>query len=286
MSVSKEHRQKIREELLRAGMTKYGLQKGESKNLPEVIHPNEHIGGVIYGRSEGESAMFVATNLRMIFMEHRPFFRINDEIAYKALSGVSRNAQGYFATVTVHTRVGDYTIRFVNKKCASIFVKYIENQRLEETRESTKPKPLAPAPIPQVIHQDARIFLLSHALATLSTIDGNNNVSGASVHYVLGEDNSFYLVTKSDTRKARNILTHPQAALTVTDSNSMQTAQIQGIAELENNPRQKQKIINSIIKPRLYDTSLHWPPITQLAAGNYVVIRVVPTSIEFYDFKK
>lgn len=72
----KLHRQRVISELKNAGMTTYGTMKMETEKLPSIIHDDEHIGGVVYGRTTGEkigSAMIIATDKRVIFLDVKPF---------------------------------------------------------------------------------------------------------------------------------------------------------------------------------------------------------------------
>ena len=51
MNVTSTHKKRIESELKAAHMTAYGLLKMETAKLPEIIHDDEHIGGVVYGRT-------------------------------------------------------------------------------------------------------------------------------------------------------------------------------------------------------------------------------------------
>jgi len=132
------HRQRIKNELIAVGVTRFGLKKFAVKYLPEIIHNEEHIKGVVYGRykENGGPALnegiLIATDLRIIFLDHKPGFTKTDEITYDVVSGIKRT-MAIFSAVTLHTRVGDFTIRFANSKCAAIFTKYVEKRRLEKT---------------------------------------------------------------------------------------------------------------------------------------------------------
>lgn len=129
--VTQQHINRVRMELKVAGMTAYGLGKIESRYLPNLIHEDEHIGGVIYGQNEGGSAMLVATNKRIIFLDRKPMFTTTDELTYDVVSGLRHDSSGFLHTVVLHTRIGDYKLRYVNKNCAKRFVAYIEKCRLE-----------------------------------------------------------------------------------------------------------------------------------------------------------
>jgi len=121
----------VRDELKAAGVSSLGLLTPESKGLAKVLHPDEHIGGVVYGSYPGGLAWLIATDQRVVFMDKKPFFMTTDELTYDVVSGVQSIRAGLFTSVILHTRINNYSMRFVNTKCAQIFVSYIEKRRLE-----------------------------------------------------------------------------------------------------------------------------------------------------------
>lgn len=130
--VTKEHRQRIKDELVAVGLTKYGLHKLESKYLPNIIHDNEHIMGVAFGITKDKnSAMLIATDFRIIYLDRKPGFTITDEVTYDMVGGIGYNIMGSRAAVTLHTRMGDFSLAFVNLRTAEKFIHYVEQRRLE-----------------------------------------------------------------------------------------------------------------------------------------------------------
>lgn len=297
-----DHKTRIKQELIAAGVTSYGLRKPTIHNLPSVIHPDEHIKGVIYGWRDKNTATIVATDRRLIYMDHKPFFRINDEISYDFVSGISHNAQGRFSGVIIHTRAGDYNLRFVNTECAKVFVQYIESRGIEHlknrsvgpirkpvgndipTQKTTESKNMATEQ-QQPISSEVRDFLVGHDIAVLSTINRRGAVNGAVVYYLLGEENYFYIVTKSQTEKALNIMINPAVALTIFDEPDRKTVQLEGVADLITDKNDIKSVTTKLIKPRVYGGDVAWPPVSLLIAGEFVVIRVKPTSMKFMDYK-
>ncbi|NDD84356.1 hypothetical protein EBZ38_08815 [bacterium] len=57
-------------------------------------------------------------------------FTKSDELTYDVISGISITT-AIFSAVTLRTRLGDYTLRFANQKCAEIFSNYVEKRRIE-----------------------------------------------------------------------------------------------------------------------------------------------------------
>ena len=289
MKFDENHETRIKQELIAAGMSNYGLVKGETRHLPSVIHEDEHIGGVIYGRSEGGGGMLVATNKRLLYLDHKLFFRRTDEISYDVISGVSYNKQGDYAAITVHTKLGDFTLRYVNIRSGSHFVHYMENMQIERDDNQKLDKP----PVKQVddttpdtsFSQDAKIFLASHNIGVISTVDKQGNIHGAPVYYALGTDSDIFFVTKSETHKAQDILLYHQVALTIYDAQSMRTLQISGTAEVEHDKKLSEEMAHKILRPHLAGTHVTVPPVLHMSAGDYVVICIKPTSYKYHDYK-
>ena len=125
------HRRRIQRELKQLGVSKAALASKEGKYLPLVIHPDEQIGGIVYGFHEDGFAMLVATDRRVIFLDRKPLFSNEDEVNYYVVSGVKYGHVGLLSTVTLHTRIRDYSIKTFNHKCAKGFVEYIETRSLE-----------------------------------------------------------------------------------------------------------------------------------------------------------
>lgn len=128
---------RIFQELRRQGVGRYGLLKQGSRYLPKIIHPFEHIQAVVYGRNVEGSVMIVATDSRIIYLVKKPLFVNFDEITYDVVAGVTYGHVGLSSTVALHTRMGDYTMRTMNVKCADKFVNFIEWRCLGQNQNST-----------------------------------------------------------------------------------------------------------------------------------------------------
>lgn len=289
------HQQRVKDELAKAGMTSYGQHKLASRYLPSIIDNDEHIEAVVYGHAGVGLAMLIATNLRILYVEKRPLFTSTDELSYEVVVGIRHIKAGLFPAVELHTRMGNYTLTYVNPKCASNFTKYIERRieglTLSHSDESpatagqlseAPPMPVAPK---KVFSDQARDFLSSQEIAVLSTTDRTGNVEGATVYYLFGSNNKLYILTKSDTAKAHNMLANHQVALTVFDAETARTAQIQGYAEIEADPATKRTVFDYLIKPRTYAGKTRMPPLTELDAGGFIAFRITPTNVKYSDYQ-
>lgn len=278
--------QRIQNELKQAGAGNIAMHTPEEKALLDIIHDDEHIGGIIYGRYTEGLAWLIATDRRVIFMDKKPLFTTTDEISYDIVTGTKMTRAGLFTSVTLHTRVADYAIRFVKSKCAKIFVNYLESRRLESTGQGPAVLASEQAQLQTPLSNEALTFLKEHDLAVLSTVDRTGNVHGAVVYYVLDQRNFIYIMTKSETEKGRDVYVHSQVAITIHEVGTLQTAQVQGMATIENDQKIKDTVFNQIMQYRTYRGEKQLPPITKLHEGLYVVIRIRPTSIVYHDYAK
>lgn len=280
--IAREHKIRIQNELRNAGATLYGLMKDESRHLPNIVRPDEHIAAIAYGRYTKGSCMMVATDSRVLFLDKKPLFTFFDEIMYDIVSGVACSVQGYFAAVTLHTRFNDFNIRFVNLNAARKFVDYIEKRRINASdidQEMTIEEPIETTANggPTHLSDTEMAFLSSIRLGILSTTDRNGNVHGSVVRYYVENNQAIYILAKPNSTKARNIFSHRNVALTVYDDESMQTLQIYGGAEVESDPAHKIRVI-AALQP---DSNGEHPDKNE----PYHLIRIIPKKIKFSDHR-
>jgi hypothetical protein len=130
------HKLRIEQELRNVGAVKINMLLPETHELPNVIHPEEHILGIVYGRYKkgkvgtvptvGRGAL-IATDHRILFLDKKPLFVRCDEIAYEIVSGISYAKVAIAGTVALRTREGEVHIRTFNQKCAEQFVAALED---------------------------------------------------------------------------------------------------------------------------------------------------------------
>lgn len=281
---------RVRAELKAVGVGAVGLLTPEASELAKMLSPDEHIGGVVYGRYTSGLGWLVATNLRVIFIDRKPLFDSTDVLTYDVVSGIKSTKAGLFTSVTLHTRIRDYTIRYVSPQCAKIFVQYIEQRRLESESEGLskpqKKKQQSTLPVFQDNNPEAQAFLRSHNLGVISTVDRTGNVHGAVVYYLIDQNSLIYILTKSDTSKSHNIHVNGQVAFTVHEPGTMKTAQVQGMAEIETDQKIIGEVFLKILSPKPYSSGKKLPPVIKLHKGDFTVIKISPTVMSFHDYDK
>ena len=120
------HPARIREELKDLGVSRFGLATMEAQYLPHLVDFDEHIGGVVYGFYPDGFAMLAATDKKIVFLDKKPLFINEEEVTYDVVSGINVEHAGIGSTVTLHTRIKDYTIKSYNRKCINNFMRYVD----------------------------------------------------------------------------------------------------------------------------------------------------------------
>ncbi len=282
-----ERIERIQQELKNVGAGRIALRTPEAHELANILHQDERIGGVVYGRYTNGLAWLIATDKRVIFMDKKPLHKTMDELSYDVISGVRNMKAGPTTSITLHTRLGDYNIKYVSIKCAEIFTKYIETRKVEASENKhpvlIRPIPISPEVIPSSFDDESLKFVKNHNIGVLSTIDRLGNVFGSVVNYVLGQDDLFYILLKTETSKSRNVLGHNQVALTITDEGSAITVEVGGSAEVEVDQIVAQNIYSQIINTNSVKKRSWMSPILKVHEGVFMVIKITPTMIKYVD---
>lgn len=275
--------ERVKQELIAAGMTKRGLMNTSSRYLYNVIHDDEHVKAAVYSIYGGRGPILVATEHRVIYLQHRASYTTCDDLSYDFLTDVTLGFSGPLGSLSLRCRGQDYIVGYVNRRAAQAFVEYVESKNLGyaygSREEGMKPEPISA--VAKKFPAAAVDFLKSHDIGVISTVDGTGNVHGATVYYSYNADNELYILTRSETAKARNILSHQQVAFTISDELSADTLQILGLAEVVRDEELKSVVFTRMTKPRNYSQGKRLPPVTSLQEGIYVIIRVIPTEVNY-----
>lgn len=286
-----EHKDRIKEELHRAGVTTLGRYRFSGMYLPEVIHEDEHIEAAIFGRHKelqgffgAVEGMLVATDKRVIFIDHRPGYTTMDEFTYDVISGVNITKAIYNASVTLYTKVSNYRLSYVGKESAKKFANYIEERLEKRVAQVTESEQQAPPVRETILSAEAVEFLNKRDIGVLSTIERTGSLRGAAVYYVI-KDGYVYFMTKENTRKARNIIANEHVAFTVFDEQGLGTIQLAGMAEQVTDDKTRMKVITAILRTRTYNDGSHLVPVVRMGAEmNTLVYRIVVTDFDYTDF--
>lgn len=284
------HENRIKEELREADITPLGKYRFSGTYLPQIIHPDEHIEAAVFGRhkeSEGffgvVEGMLVATDRRVIFVDHRPGYTTMDEFTYDVVSGVNVSRTLLNSSVTLYTKVSNYHLSFVSSKSARRFADFIES-RIEAIARPAEMKTPASRPYETILSGEALAFLENYEVGVLSTFERTGSLSSAVIYYTI-RNGYPYFMTKEVTRKAGNLADNQHVAFTVYDEHSLETVQLTGIAELVTDKKTRIGVVTDILHFRTYDDGSHVAPVVRMGADkNTLVYRIVVTDFNYTNF--
>ena len=79
--------------------------------------------------------MIVATDKRVMVIDSKPLYKDSEDITYFVVAGVSVSNVGFIHNVTLHTRLGDFTVKTLYAKAANIFRDYINERCIEHAKK-------------------------------------------------------------------------------------------------------------------------------------------------------
>lgn len=289
MNKDASHVSRINDDLRRVGFKSYGFMKSETRALPDIIASDEPILGCIYGQYSGGSGMLVATDRRILFVDKKPMHLLLEEMTFERVVDIGVDWQPFYSMVTLNTRGEKYIFKYVNTKCARIFVRYLETAviGMKSKQKSSGIRASNPKIVmPVVINNEESFFLSNHALAVVSSNGKNGYPYGAAMFYFPDQtDHIIRVVTRSETETAQNLRVSKKVALTITDVEDLATMHITGDASIDDTPEKGYAIMQQLIKghPLLPKNVL--PPVAQINEGAYVIFKITIRSTNLRIYK-
>ncbi len=108
-------------------------------------------------------------------------------------------------------------------------------------------------------------------------------IESAAVHYMLDGKMNLFLLTKDETKKAHNMLAHPEVAFSVFDTETLQTVQMKAVARIESNRQTTQQHVYREITGH-YGMRQKIAPVAKLKEGKFVIFRLDPINAIFSDY--
>lgn len=128
-------------------------------------------------------------------------------------------------------------------------------------------------------------YIDTNPVATLGTINEDGSPHG-SIVYVCSDDHHsiVYFLTKSETRKYKNLTANNRVSLTIANPSDNSTLQASGTAA----EIQDAQVIDAIMSKltRLHVNAVDWlPPISKLRAGPYVIVGITLEYARLAEFQ-
>jgi nitroimidazol reductase NimA-like FMN-containing flavoprotein (pyridoxamine 5'-phosphate oxidase superfamily) len=135
--------------------------------------------------------------------------------------------------------------------------------------------------------EDLLGFLSKHYVATLATVKPDSSAHATTIYFHVDKDLNFYFLTRDMTTKFTNIKTHQHVALAITDAESLETVQVEGVAgEVDYTKTYADTVKEFVAKLNANGKSWEKIPLNHIADGYYVFVQIKPTSIKWVDFKE
>ena len=129
-------------------------------------------------------------------------------------------------------------------------------------------------------------FLKDHHVGVLSTATKDGQPWGSAIVFALDEDLKFYFVTRAETLKYQNIKANPTVALTVADPKDQVTVQIQGKVSRVEAKDYIDVVFKKLAHVKPHDDASWVPPVIKVHKGDYMVLCITPTHVQYADFKQ
>ena len=132
--------------------------------------------------------------------------------------------------------------------------------------------------------QELLQFLRSHDVAALASIK-ENKAYASTIYYFVEDDLRFYFLTRNGTLKFTNLRENGGVGLVITDQQTLQTVQVQGIAKEVDYSKEYQTTVKKFTD-QLAKSGKEWEkiPINHITSGYYAFVQITPTWIRWTDF--
>lgn len=122
-------------------------------------------------------------------------------------------------------------------------------------------------------------FLVGYPVGVLSSVSEDAGPHGAVVYFVVDEDFSISFITKSGTRKHRNLLRDGPVAFTVFEPTSQTVVQINGLVDEITDMEQVTSVASRVFRASRKFNRAGMLPINKLEAGHFVAFRLRPSDV-------
>lgn len=125
----------------------------------------------------------------------------------------------------------------------------------------------------------------TQTLGVISTVneEAKAKPQSATVYYVCNDALDVFFVTRSSSRKYKNIQANSSVSFVITDEHPPKTIQLEGTATEVTDPDEQIKYYDMLMARVTENNPM--PPVTQIAAGELVFLKMTTTWARFGDFE-
>lgn len=138
--------------------------------------------------------------------------------------------------------------------------------------------------IPKSKQENIRHFLSENQTGVLATVGLDGTPHASVIYYTLDHEFNVRFITKEKTQKSYDLKHDGRATLIVYDEATQTTAQISGVASKVNDEAESSQAFRNGLRASLHTAESAIPPISKLAAGNYVAYKLESAEVRMAVF--
>ena len=124
---------------------------------------------------------------------------------------------------------------------------------------------------------------INQPLGVISTVNESGKPESASVYYICDKALNIFFVTRSESRKYKNLQKNLNASFVITSEHPPKTIQLEGTASEVTDPEEQLTYFDKLVA-KASESNL-MPPVTQTVAGEMVFMKLSTTWARLGNFE-
>lgn len=124
---------------------------------------------------------------------------------------------------------------------------------------------------------------MDQSLGVFSTVSEAGKPESAIMYYICDDSLNIYFVTRSESRKYKNLVKNPHIAFVVSSEHPPKTIQLEGTAAEVIDPSEQITYFNQLTAKA--NEGLSMLPVEQMPAGEMVFMKMTPMWVRFGNFE-
>lgn len=128
----------VTEQLKRIGFNQHAWGRAEVRELPNIILPDEEIFECVNGTYEGGFALLVATDVRVLLIDKKPFNYLTvEDLRFDMINEIDYNHRAFGAYVDISTGSRDLKFRSYNQPRLRKLIGHVQHCMAESKKRQT-----------------------------------------------------------------------------------------------------------------------------------------------------
>ncbi len=124
---------------------------------------------------------------------------------------------------------------------------------------------------------------MNQPLGVISTVNEFGKPQSAAVYYICDNALNIFFVTRSESRKYKNLQKNPHASFVVTTEHPPKTIQAEGTVAEVTDPHEQINYFDKLVAKATESNLM--PPVSQLVTGEMVFMKISTNWVRFGNFE-